>query len=121
MTNCDFQEVLLQFKKRIGTSAISEATLIEFSTECIQNGRMQYLLKQDDKSLKKAFGYWKSKNVFNAEQLSKKISLASLSSDDCLSLAKVLIEKAVGQLKDTTARANALTERCAMIEDVIHK
>lgn len=106
------QDILLQVKSKIGGRCVSDTILIEFSKEITKNGRVSYLLKQDEKAFTKAFDYWKSKNVFSFEQLRNKMKIAQLSPIECLSLAKELITVAEQQLRNSQEKASVLLNRC---------
>lgn len=109
------QDILLQVKNRIGGRCASDTILFEFSKEISEKGRLNYLLKQDEKAFTKAFDYWRSKNVFSFEQLRNKIKIAQLSPVDCLSLAKELITVAEQQLRNSQEKASVLLNRCDIL------
>lgn len=106
------QDILPQVKNRIGGRCASDTILIEFLKEISKDGRVGYLLKQDEKTFKKAYGYWKSKNVFSFDQLRKKMKMAQLSPIESLSLAKELISVAEQQLRNNQEIASVLLNRC---------
>jgi hypothetical protein len=107
--NFDLQSTLLQLREKLGTKEAQSIALSEFAMDCHKNGRIDYLLKQDATTAKKAFGYWKSKNVFRPGQLPRIIALSSLTSNECLALAKTLIERAKKQLNHGIMSADELT------------